>query len=234
MLPNEYGYLVASLSFLVPWFALFYVRPDERKEMLSISTFFGIASVVTAYLWWTNDWWLPSNVTGTRVGIEDYIVGFASGGIISAAYEVIWRKRHVRSSKKEIMYAPAWLLLLVVFLSVGALIWFTELTSFMASSIVMFVVGVYFHISRPDLLPESIRSGLVITVTSFAFFYLPLLIFFPGWIESTYLWPHLSGVAPLSIPIEEFIFWFLAGFFFGPWYEYWKHERLRAVPVARI
>jgi len=37
----------------------------------------------------------------------------------------------------------------------------------------------------------------------------------------------LSGHRITGIPVEEIIFWFLAGFLFGPFYEYWQGVRLR-------
>ena len=196
-----------------------------------MSIFMGAASVITGYLWWTNDWWLPKTLTGTRVGFEDFIVGFGSGGIVAAIYEVVWKKRHIHMRKKESLYVPAWILLLIVALGIGCLIWLVGLTSFMASSIVMLLIGISLLLMRPDLSSKAVKSGMMMVIFSYLFFYVPILLIFPGWISVSYLSEHLSGVYILKVPIEEFIFWFLAGFIFGPWYEYWKHDRLRAMPV---
>ena len=57
------------------------------------------------------------------------------------------------------------------------------------------------------------------------FSYLLILVIHPDWIEITY--SMLSGERFIGIPIEELIFWFLAGLLFGPFYEYWQGEKLR-------
>lgn len=61
----------------------------------------GSVSLLSSYYWWTKDWWLPHNITGTKVGIEDFIMGFTAGGIMTVAYEVIFLKRYIKS-KREI------------------------------------------------------------------------------------------------------------------------------------
>jgi hypothetical protein len=60
--------------------------------------------------------------------------------------------------------------------------------------------------------------------------YFTIMLVSPGWIAQTYYFNHLSGILILGIPIEEVIFWFLAGVVFGPFYEYWKCEYLKPAP----
>ncbi len=52
----------------------------------------GILGLMTSYYWWTVDWWRPLNITGTRIGIEDFIIAFTSGGIMATIYEVIFKR----------------------------------------------------------------------------------------------------------------------------------------------
>ncbi len=68
-------------------------------------------------------------------------------------------------------------------------------------------------------------------VASLAFYY-PIILLSPGWVETTYMLEKLSGILITGVPLEEFIFWFLAGVIFGPLYEYWQGERLRKMENA--
>src|SRR3989344_9364457 len=88
----EFVYLVALTPFCLLWIFIFLKRKDLRKEMLVMSTMIGLMSAATSYYWWTVDWWQPLTITGTRVGIEDFILGFASGGIMVTIYETVFRR----------------------------------------------------------------------------------------------------------------------------------------------
>ena len=76
---DGFVYLLSLLPILLLWSVIFRIRPDERNEMLVVGIFLGVVSVVSSYIWWTNDWWRPETITGTRVGIEDFILGFFPG-----------------------------------------------------------------------------------------------------------------------------------------------------------
>jgi uncharacterized membrane protein len=81
---------------------------------------------------------------------------------------------------------------------------------------------------RKDLVMTSLLSGVLMALVSFPSYLLVVLIS-PNWIDHTYLWWGLSGTRFIGVPIEEFIFWFLSGLVFGPFYEYWQGERLKAM-----
>ena len=61
-------------------------------------------------------------------------------------------------------------------------------------------------------------------VVSISFYIIPVL-FSREWIHHTYSFV-LSGIRLVNIPIEEFIFWFLGGAFWGPFYEFWQGKKL--------
>jgi hypothetical protein len=62
-------------------------------------------------------------------------------------------------------------------------------------------------------------------ITSFVFYLVPELIF-PGWIENSWNFNMISGLTILRVPFEDLIWFFLAGLFIGPLYEYWQEGRL--------
>lgn len=76
-------------------------RKDLRREIFFISILISIISVLTSYCWWTKDWWRPNTVTGTIVGIEDFIIGFTAGGIMSVIYDFIFNKGYQKINLKH-------------------------------------------------------------------------------------------------------------------------------------
>jgi hypothetical protein len=96
--PLCYAYLAGSIVLFAIWLVFFLLRRDLHKEMLAMSVLIGVLSVLTGYVWWTVDWWKPPTITHTIVGVEDLVMGFAAGGIMAAAYEVLFRRHlyHVR------------------------------------------------------------------------------------------------------------------------------------------
>ena len=76
MIPIKYAYLVGTIVFFIPWLILFLMRKDLRREMLIGSVSIAIVSFLTSLFLFTVDWWHPETITGTRVGIEDLLLGF--------------------------------------------------------------------------------------------------------------------------------------------------------------
>ena len=222
----EFVYLVALTPFCLLWIFIFLKRKDLRKEMLVMSTMIGLMSAATSYYWWTVDWWQPLTITGTRVGIEDFILGFASGGIMVTIYETVFR----RSVYKRKLHHHISGGLTILFLLAQTTMWLfyvIGLTSFWASTVAMLLAASVMIYIRRDLIACSLLSGVLMVVSSIPV-YLIIIFISPEWLDHTYL-SGLSGIRIENIPIEEFIFWFLSGLVFGPFYEYWQGERLRAI-----
>lgn len=226
MIHPDYTYLFAATLFLIPWIIFFALRKDLRKGMLVVSLFIGFLSVFTAHYWWTVDWWRPSTITGTVVGIEDFLSGFATGGVMTFAYEVIFKKQlyRARSSRKT---GPDHLslLFLLAFLT-SWLFWGVGLTTFWASFVAMLVISGVIFFYRKDLIWAGIISGILMVLISIPV-YLITIALDPSWVHETYLFETLSGILIQGIPIEELVFWFMAGLLFGPFYEYWQGLKIR-------
>ena len=219
---DKFVYLIALVPFIIIWIFLFIRRKDLRKEMLVISVLIGIISVLTSYFWWTKDWWRPFNITGTVVGFEDFIIGFASGGIMSVIYNFLFNK----SYGKEIKFKPPSALLLLMFMAslTFLFIFVVGLTSFWSCIITLVFTIIIIDYYRQDLILNSFVSGLSMLSISILF-YLVVILISHTWVDKTYL-SGLSGIRIFTIPIEEFIFWFLAGMWVGPLYEYALRKKL--------
>lgn len=222
-IPMEYIYLIANIPFSIVWLIIFLRRKDLRHEMFIMSLLVGLASILTSYFWWTDDWWRPLTLSGTRVGVEDIILGFTTGGIMASVYEFFFKKTLYHKVK------PFWHTLIV---SVTSLVVLMEIlmrgfsfTSFYASTLSLVLVISLMLVLRRDLTVSAFSSAVLMTLIS-TLFYGAIILLSPQWIDKTYL-PTLSGLRVAGVPIEEFVFWFLAGAFFGPFYEFWKGEKIR-------
>ncbi|MBU4257645.1 hypothetical protein KKC04_04530 [Patescibacteria group bacterium] len=224
----QFSYLIGDLTILIIWFVLFFWRKDTRKEMLSISLIFGLAGLIVEFIY-TIDWWHPLTITNTLIGIEDFIFGFAVGGVASIIYLQVFKKRlkikkadKKTEDKKNINFLIIISTLLALFLGSFFVLKFN---SFYSSIIAFTIPTLIIWFKRKDLILDSIASGFILMVTSFLFFIIPELIT-PGWVNSAWFIENLSGIIILKVPLEDIIWFFLAGAFIGPLYEYWQEGKL--------
>lgn len=227
MLPiisHKYAYLVATLLFFIPWTFLIIKRKDLRKEIITMGILFAFMSLATAYFW-TLDWWKPITITGTRIGIEDFILGIGNGGVAAVMYEWVFKKTLYKSRSKPHNVGTV-VLILFSFLIIVTLIYYFRLTSFFACITALIIASAILMFLRRDLLVSSFTNGLLTVALVLPVYYI-LILFSPGIVDRTYFKDTLSGIRLTGIPIEEIIFYFCFGFFAAPLYEYWQSLRLR-------
>jgi hypothetical protein len=220
----KFFYLTWSLIFLVIWIILYALRKDLRREMLFISGFFGIGGILSEL---TNiqDWWRPLTITGTPIGIEDFIIGFAIGGIASVIYAECYYKRYrpgSRQTPRRNMFGHLYLLSFAVcFLT---LFYVVKLSSFY-STFIAYLIGIIFIIlKRKDLLRDSIISGILMLILALII-YAILSAIYPGYIQTFwYLNGNWYTQLIFGIPISEYFWFFLTGSFIGPLYEFVKNK----------
>lgn len=91
-MPEELFYLTFTGIYFLIWLSMFCFRKNVRSEMLSLGWIFGMAGILSEVPF-TVDWWQPPTITGTRIGVEDFLIGFFIGGIAGVVYEELCRKR---------------------------------------------------------------------------------------------------------------------------------------------
>lgn len=187
----------------------------------------GLVSLASNYYWWNVDWWRPVRITNTAVGIEDFLIGFVSGGVIAVIYEELLKLKYARNHVRKHL-PPASTILVLLALLTAWLFWVLKVTSFIASSIAMTVTAGVLLYFRKDLFWKSILTGILTVIVSLIFYY-PIIFLVPEWVDQTYNFQYLSGTLVGGIPVEELIFWFFAGLVWGPFYEYWQGIRLVAI-----
>lgn len=225
----KYAYLFGTSLLLVPWIILFLLRKDLRKEMLYISLVVGAAGVIVEYLWYTKDWWNPPTITGTVVGIEDFILGFAAGGIGAVIYKEVFHKTMYRSVSLRISH---WILALPLLLGFGTahiLFVFFGLFTFWANIVGVVVGLLLMSLIRKDLEKEAIEGGLLLTIITIPIYWI-LFFFFPSFRDHYWNYENVSGVLFLGIPYEDLVWWFFIGASISIFYDYWNLLRLRKEP----
>lgn len=221
-----YSYFIANTALLLVWFLLFFFRKDVRKEMLVISTIFGLAGVLVEYVY-TIDWWRPLTITGTRIGIEDFVFGFWVGGVSAVIYEEVFKKKIYkrRPQKGNVLMLAIPMALILTLLFFGSF-FILGINSFY-SSIIAIVPGILFiWIKRADLIPDSLMSGGLLLLIGLSWFWIPQLIT-PGWVQHHWFLENLSGIIILGAPLEDMVWGFLIGAYIGPLYEFWQGAKLR-------
>lgn len=188
----------------------------------------GIVAVVgfiLEWLVWTKDWVHVLTVTGTPAGIEDLLLGIGVGGVAAVIYEEWFGYRlHKRKTHthRRIFLKISLVLCTSSFLGTGLLI--AGIHSFYASVIAMAIPTFFILAFRPDLATDCIFSGLASVIISI-FIFLFIFSVVPDFQASYWRWEHLSGITLLKIPIEDLIWFFLAGSFIAPLYEFWYDLR---------
>ena len=223
-----FTYLIGGVILLSMWLVLFFLRRDVQKEMIVMSSIFGIAGILTGFVY-TADWWQPLTITMSRVGIEDFLFGFTVGGIAAVLYEEVFKKkvrlRKIKKKDEALQNKHLHFLLVFVGILFFGSFYLLNINSLYATIISLFPPTIFIWYKRKDLIIDSIATGiLLILATSIVYIILNLLT--PGWINAFWYFGDVPSVIILGLPIEDVIWYFFTGMFIGPLYEYWKEAKL--------
>jgi hypothetical protein len=221
----QYGYLVGIAPLALVWLIFFILRSDLRKGINVMSILFGVGGL-TSQLVYSEDWWHSSNITGTRIGFEDFLFGFFMGGVACFAYEVLFHKRLVPRSEPKSTFGFRYVGSMVVILFFGGY-YFAGIDSFTATILAFLIPTIVQIYLRPDLMNNALFGALFSTLLGFLFVEVPEIVL-PGWVSETWRHDELSGIMLLHLPMEDFFWFVLAGAFLAPIYKYWKN--LVAIP----
>ena len=227
MVSYQYTYLIGDLILLALWLVLFFYRKDTRKEMLVISLIFGIIGPFVELVH-VLDWWKPLTITGTLIGIEDFLFGFGIGGVASVVYEHLFNKRvkvkrakELREEKRNINLLFLILLSLAIFF--GG--FFIGLNSFVGTTLAWIIPTLITYSKRPDIIKNSLLSGISLLILSILGYHI-LNFITPGFFDEFWLFQNIGRIIILGIPLEEHVWFFTFGAFIGPLYEYWQEGKL--------
>lgn len=228
---HKFTYLLMGILFFIVWIILFVWKKYSRKEMLIASTLCAAMGPLSDVLY-TQDWWHPQTLTNTQIGFEAVIVGATLGGIASVLFiDVFKKKLKVPKTTKKIQKRKN--INLVLIISISLCIFFgsfyiLSLNSLIAT-LVTFIAGIIFMLyKRPDLFWDSLLSGILLLIVSFIV-YTGLEILTPGWIETFWEFQNIPNIVILNVPADDILWYFFAGMFLGPIYEFWQGGKIVSI-----
>ena len=99
--------------------------------------------------------------------------------------------------------------------------------SFVATSIGSLVALGIVLSQRTDLVRVAVVSGLVGTALAIPV-YIAIEALYPGSIAATWDLPHLSGILPLGIPVEDLLWYLHTAALWGTYYKFATGARVQA------
>lgn len=220
----QFSYLLGTLSVGMFWVACYLARPDLRKLMLRISVVFGIGGVLSEFIY-VSDWWHPTTLTGTVIGIEDFMFGFFFSGTVATCYEVVMNKTLQFGGEHKNRYRFRYIALSVLLVFFGSTLLF-DIHSFAATLLAFGLCTLWILVLRSDLIFNSVFSALAGCLLALVFFGVPEWIT-PGWVSATWAFDRLSGYFIFYVPMEDFFWFLLAGAFIGPLIKFRKNYQSR-------
>ena len=165
----------------------------------------------------------------TGFDIESFIFAFAVGGLAVVIYEGLFRTEHqpMRPAEKhEVRHKyHLWALVSGPVLFVAFVI-FTDWNPIYSAFIALMAAGLFAWYCRPDLKKKMIVSAFLF-LGLYVFYFLTLIILYPGYVERVWNLKALSGILILGIPLEELMFAFGVGFLWSSYYEHFTWHKVR-------
>ncbi len=226
---SPYAYLALGAALFAVWALLYAVKAGARREMARISAgtmVLGLTEPLFVPAYW-NPPTLFDLARRTGFDLESLLFSFAIGGIVFTAYDVIVRTGPLASIAGERGH-PRHRYHLVAVGSVPAafvlLVAATALNPIYAAAIALVWGFAATWYCRPDLGPKMLVSGWLFL----GVYFLVFALFdrtFPGYVESVWNLPAISGIMVLGVPAEELMFAFTFGLYWSSVYEHFTWRR---------
>jgi len=234
---SPYAYLVLSVALFGAWLVLAALRRDIRREMVRVSVgtmFLGLTEPLFVPDYWKNPPTLANLARRTGFDLESLLFSFAIGGIVFAAYHVLFAGApsesiaHERGDARHRYHVLAILSAPVAFVLLLAL---TTLNPIYAAAVAL-VTGFFATLyCRPDLWLKMLISGGLFFLLYFAVFAL-FDRAFPGYVPAVWNLKAVSGLLVWSVPLEELLFAFTFGLYWSSMYEHLAWRRSRALHAS--
>lgn len=220
MINPKYAYLISELILFIPWLYFWKKYKKLHTQMLIVGGVCALVSILGSYFFWTIDWWQPLTVSGHKVGIEDLILGFLQGGVVTVFISYHYHK-YTKYEKNDLssVIKAIFVIIFFMFILTALLFWGVGTSSFWATTSVMIIFITLIDISKNKYFNYSIYCAFLCVFMTI-FWYALFRIISPVAISHTYSNSLLSGIRLFNIPIEEFVFFFLFGAMIGPFWDW--------------
>lgn len=178
--------------------------------MLLLGTLFGFAAILIGKFYALNDYWNPTYVFGENFPFEDFLYGFIFGGISTEILELFIKDKQSKSRSR-----PRYdLVITFLLVSLVCFLLFVDklgLNSIIAHIVPPIIVGLYVSYLRRDLAKKALATGLIMTILTFFWQFL-ILVIYPDAINNHWYLENLTGILLAGVPIEELVFAFALGY----------------------
>lgn len=223
---ERYAYLLISAFLFFPWMLIFTTRADLRKKIISAGIVGGIAGIPADFFWYFRDYWQPPTLRGEAlVSIEEVLFGFLIAGIAVSLFDLVFKKKNIRKTKKGTK------LFGLLFLSGVFLLVFLNnllgINSIIATSFLfLFFTGVIITI-RKDLLTPAISSGLLLALLIIPIYAVIFNLIVPDFWNKYWLFAdNKLGITVLGgIPLTEYLWYFSWGALAGVAYDFARGKK---------
>ena len=227
-----YEYFIGTLFFGIFWAFLFAFRRDLRWPMIWTAAAYILFSGILVSVWHiarqfvylgepiVPSYWYPptffdlGRFTGFG-GIEDLLWLFFIAGISTAIYEFLYRGTIIHKRGHRFFV----LALIFSFASFFIFEYFFAVNLVYSICVAHLVGALVLWIQRRDLIKHSLFGASAFLIVYF-FAFLLVLVVYPSFISDFYNLNTTSSILFLGIPLEEFLYAFSFGLFWGPLYEY--------------
>ncbi len=205
---NTAFYFISVLLLVPLWILIYVTRIDLRYKLIRTGFIFGIASVILGLLF-THDYWNPSYLISPFFPFEDFLYGIVFGGLTTVIYQYIFNVKFLNKttpSSRKMTLTLGLICILIMFISVSLL----NVNSIYGQIACLLFVGIYTLIKRKDLLKHMLLSGVVVTLFTFIWQKIILLIY-PNAVTDFWETESLLNIFYWGVPLEELLFAFFIG-----------------------
>ncbi len=225
---KHHPYLLIWVLWLVVWLLLFLRNRTMRNQMMWMSVIFMFAWPAADIIY-VLDRWTPSSLFWWFPLFEGALAWFWIWGVASVIYEVVFKDELVyvgdnkwRSFRRDLSLLLLCLLCGAVFLS--SYFWFW-VDSFVATLLCLSLPTLLMLIKRKDLFRNSLYSWLLLLLI-YIIIYLLIWFVSPWWIWQIYFFNNTTHTIILWMPIDDVFWYFFAGMFIWPLYEFRQHIKI--------
>lgn len=228
----RYSYLLLALFFLTGWLFLYWRRKNERAELLTISFSLALFGIIADILY-IKDWWKPITILGIApISGEAIIASFGIVGVSAVLPEYLLRLKD-SSPRKVFTHHKISVLCTMIFTATAlffASFFLFGTNSLVATVMALLVPTAFMWGSRYDLIPTAILNGVFVVIFAMLV-YTAVEYVTPGWVQSFWFFENTPPLILFNLPIDDVIFYFFTGLFFGTFYEWW--QGIKRTPYKR-
>ncbi|HRI05982.1 MAG TPA: hypothetical protein PLV59_03505, partial [Candidatus Dojkabacteria bacterium] len=182
---------------------------SQWKKIL-LGSVIGLCMSLPAQYLYTEDWWYPLNISGTRLGLEDILFGFFYGGVAIVGYPLM--SSSIQFDPRNVRVLRIIFIIGLGFLTMSTSLYVIHLNSYISTIISVSVITILINLVIKQSPSKFIIDGLYnLTLTLIVYWVLYNLN--PSWIDSFYFEKSRESLLSFIPNIELFWYFSIGGLF---------------------